>query len=238
MPECRQVLRFAVGSAIGPRSRTWRLWVPRHKSDVYISGRTLGNSMKVSFHEPGPSRFALTTELVRRTRFQAPKGKDRRLAVEWERPHPHPPHQIARPFSIIVPYDEVINREMPETGQVIWVSPPPESTCIHFDIVYTPADAVVTGHPGARSMGTGFVGEVQLENEERVFVTWLIRPMEEATRRRVAKLRSVRIVNADGNPIKKVGMLAFGMEPNPDAEDGTYVGTFLDVTRKEYGKDR
>ena len=87
-------------------------------------------------------------------------------------------------------------------------------------------------------MGTGLIGEVQLENQERVFVTWLIRPMEEATRRHVAKLRSARIVDADGNPIEKDGMLAFGRQPNPDAGDGTYVGTFLDVTRKRYGKDR
>jgi hypothetical protein len=238
MPDYRQVLRFAVGSATGPRSRTWRLWVDKRKSDVYISGRTLGNSVKVSLHEPGPSRFALTTEWVRRTDFQAPEGRDRRLAVEWERPRPRPPRQIARPFSIIVPYDEVLDRAMPETGQVIWVSPPPEGTCIHFDVVYTPAGAVVTGHPGARSMGTGLIGEVQLENEERVFVTWLIRPMEKATRRHAAQLRSARIVDADGNPIEKVGMLAFGREPNPDAEDGTYVGTFLDVTRKGYGEER
>jgi hypothetical protein len=81
-------------------------------------------------------------------------------------------------------------------------------------------------------MGTGLVGEVQLENEERVFVTWLIQPMEEVTRHHVVKLRSARIVDADGNPIEEVGMPAFGREPNPDAEDGTYVGTFLDVTRK------
>jgi hypothetical protein len=137
-----------------------------------------------------------------------------------------------------VPYDEVLDRAMPETGQVIWVSPPPESTCIHFDVVYTPVGAVVTGHPGARSTGTGLIGEVQLENDERVFVTWLIRPMEEATRRHAAQLRSARMVDADGNPIEKSGMLAFGREPNPDAEDGAYVGTFLDVTRKGDGDER
>jgi hypothetical protein len=205
-----QVLRFAVSSTIGPRSRTWRLWVPRRKSDVYISGRSLGDSVKVSLHEPGPSCFALTTEWVRRTGFQAPEGRDLRLAVEWEPPRPRPPRQIARPFSIIVPCDEVLDRGMPETGQVVWVPPPPENTCIHFDLVHTPVGAVVTGHPGARSMGTGLVGEVQLENKERVFVTWLIRPMEEATRRHVVQLRSARIVDADGNPIEKVGMLAFG----------------------------
>lgn len=153
-----QALRFAVGSATGGRSRTWRLWVRKGKSDVYISGRMLGSSVKVSLHEPGPSHFALTAEWVRRKGFKVPEGRDPRLAVEWERPSPRPPRQIARPFSIILPYDEVLDREMHETGEIVWVPPPPESTCIHFDIVYIPADAVVTSHPGARSMGTGLVG--------------------------------------------------------------------------------
>jgi len=232
VPEDEQVLRFAVGSPTGPRSRTWRLWVPKRKSDVYISGRSLGNSVKVSLHEPGPSRFALTSEWVCRTGFQAPEGRDRRLAVEWERPRPRPPQQVARPFSIIVPYDEVLGRGRPETGQVVWATPPPENTCVHFDIIYTPASAVVTSHPGARSMGTKLVGEVQLQNGERVFVTSLVRPMDEATRRYVAKLRSARILDADRRLIEKVGMLPFGRERNPDADDGTYVGKFIDVTRK------
>jgi hypothetical protein len=81
-------------------------------------------------------------------------------------------------------------------------------------------------------MGTKLVGEVQLENEERVFVTWLVRPMEETTRHHVTKLRAARILDRDGNPVEKVGILAFGTEPNRDADDGIYVGTFLDVTRK------
>src|SRR5688500_11035892 len=138
MPEFVQVLRFEVGSEVGPRSRTWRLWVPKEKSDVYISGCTLGSSVKVSLHEPGPSIFALTNEWVRRKDFKAPEGKDRRLAVQWERPRPFPPKQIARPLTIIVPWDEVLARKVRETGEVTWVPAPSEGMCIHFDIVYTP----------------------------------------------------------------------------------------------------
>lgn len=189
--------------------------------------------MKVSLHEPGPARFALTNEWVRRKGFHAPEGMDRRLAVEWKRPRPQPPRQIARPFSIIVPFDEVLDRGVTESGSVALVPSPPEGTCVHFDVVYIPAGAAVTGHPGARSMGTGLVGDVLLENGERVFVTWLIRPMDEALRRHIGKLQAARILDADGNSIKKTGMLAFGTEPNPDADDGTYVGKFLDVTRKD-----
>ena len=59
MPK-QQVLRFALGTADGPRSRTWRLRVPRGKSDVYVSNRRIANSIKVSMHEPGPSRYALS----------------------------------------------------------------------------------------------------------------------------------------------------------------------------------
>jgi len=82
-------------------------------------------------------------------------------------------------------------------------------------------------------MGTELVGEVELENGERVFVTWLVKPIEEATRRNVEQLRSARIFDAEGNPIRRTAMLAFGREPNPDAADGTFVGTLLDVTRPE-----
>jgi hypothetical protein len=233
MPDHEQVIRFAVGSAAGKRSRTWRLWVPRGKSDVYVSSRRLGNSVKVSLHEPGPARFALTKEFVALGTFEAPEGRDPRLATEWDRPRPQPPSQIARPLVLIVPWDEVLEREVEESGDVVWTPPPPEGTCVHFDVVYVPSGMPVTGHPGARSMGTGLVGEVELENGERVFVTSIVRPMEPVTRENVDKIRGARILDADGKTVTKTGMLAFGHEPNPDADDGTFVGTVMDVTRPD-----
>lgn len=198
-----------------------------------MSSRRVANSVKVSLHEPGPARFALTSEFVRKGTFKPPEGRDPRLAVEWERPRPKPPNQAARPLAIIVPWNEVLEREVEETGDVVWTPPPPEGTCVHFDVVYAPAGVTVVGHPGGRSMGTELVGKVELENGEVVFVTSLVRPMEEVTRENVEKLRSARILDADGNLIQKTGMLAFGHEPNPDADDGTFVGTVIDVTRPD-----
>ena len=82
-------------------------------------------------------------------------------------------------------------------------------------------------------MGTKLVGNVELENGEQVFVTSIVRPMEAATREHVDKLRSARILDADGSIVQKTGMLAFAHEPNPDAADGTFVGTVIDVTRSD-----
>jgi hypothetical protein len=140
-------------------------------------------------------------------------------------------------LSIIVPWDEVLDRGRAEPDPIVWVPPPPEGTRIDFDVVYIPASTIVTGHPGARSMGTGLVGTVQLANGERVFVTWRIQPMEEALRRHVTYLRSIRVVDKDGNFIEKPERLVFGKNPNPDAEDGTEVGKLLSVTRRGESKD-
>jgi hypothetical protein len=126
-----------------------------------------------------------------------------------------------------------MEREVEEKGEVVWTRPPPEGTAVHFDLVYTPAGAKVTGHPGARSMGTRLVGKVDLANGEQVFVTSLIRPMDARMRANVDRLRSAPILDAQGNPIQKTGMLAFGHEPNPDANDGTFVGSVIDVTRQD-----
>ena len=227
-----QVLRFAVGKADGPRSRTWRLWVPKSKSDVYVSGRTLGHAIKVSLHEPGPARFALTKQWVRKTGFSAPAGKDARLAVEWDRPRPHPPKRIARPLSILVPFDEVQQRHTVEDGSVVWVASPGHGECVHFDIVYVPSVADVTSHPGARSMGTKLVGRLTLENGQHVFVTSIARPIQVPLQGQILRLRTAPVLDKHDRPIRNTGMLAFGTEPNADANDGTFVGVLLDITRK------
>lgn len=197
---------------------------------MYISGRSLGSSAKVSLQEPGPARFALTADWVKRTGYQVPEGRDRRLAVQWERPRPRL-RQMARPLTITVPWNEVVDRGRRETGEVVMVPAPPKDRCVHFDIVYTPAGATSTGYPGSRSMGTGLVGSVHLANGEQVFVTWLERLMTKPARRQLIKLRSSSILDADGREIEKSGMLAFGRVPNPDADDRTFIGTLLDVTR-------
>jgi len=82
-------------------------------------------------------------------------------------------------------------------------------------------------------MGTTLVGEVLLANGERVFVTSLERDMGKEALAHLEELRRFRFLDADGEPIRKTGLLAFGHEPNPDAEDGSEIATIMDVTRPD-----
>ena len=86
-------------------------------------------------------------------------------------------------------------------------------------------------------MGAGLVGKMDLENGEEVFVTSLVRHMDAPMRANVDGRRSARILDADGNLIEKTGMLAFGHEPNRDADDGTFVGFVIDVAQPETNAD-
>jgi hypothetical protein len=129
-----------------------------------------------------------------------------------------------RPFAIVVPWDEVIDREDRDTDGVLWTPQPREGCAVHFDIVYVPPGMQVTSHPGARSMGTELVGEVRLANGERVFVVTHVAELNATSRSSIARLRSVRVHDENGTLIK-TGVMGFGTEPNPDADDGTQVAT-------------
>ena len=92
-----EVVRFAVGGADEPRSLVWRVWTTKGKSDLYISGRLQGGDWKVSLHESGDWRFALTRE------FSQAQGMDERLIFEkWERPQPLR-EGVTPAFEIMVP---------------------------------------------------------------------------------------------------------------------------------------
>ena len=134
-----EVVRFAVGGPDEPRSCVWRVWKGKGKSDVYIAIRTLGGVLKVSLHESGVWRFALTKE------FWEMRGENDadRLIEKWERPQPlH--EEVTSAFDIIVPSAELAlpRHPLPEsakkhTKNVTWVRPAPEGYATHFIVMYT-----------------------------------------------------------------------------------------------------
>lgn len=133
-----EVVRFAVGGPDEPRSLVWRVWTTKGKSDVYISGRLQGGDWKVSLHESGDWRFALTRE------FTEKRGSDSRVTFEqWKRPQPLR-EGVTTAFEIVVPSAELAlpPRPLPEdrkkhTKNVTWFPPAPEGCSTHFIVMYT-----------------------------------------------------------------------------------------------------
>ena len=66
-----------------------------------------------------------------------------------------------------------------------------------------------------------------------VSVTWLVQPMNKGSVVTSLNFRFSPILDANGNPMEKAGMLAFDTAPNPNADDGTEIGMFLEVTQSE-----
>jgi hypothetical protein len=208
------------------------MWVPPNKNDVYVSSRRVANSVKVSLHEPGPARFALTREHVEGPNPIAVPRDDPRAPIEWDRPRPRlPDAPLVRPLSILVPATEVIERGYPETGSVVWRKPPASrGLCVEYDVLYSAEGLTVEGHPGARSMGTELVGTFKLSNGQQVWVVAWEHELDDEQRARTDGLRKTRVFDAEGNRIDDLGALMFGIEGS--------VGVLHDVTFEPEADDR
>jgi hypothetical protein len=212
-------LRFGVGAASGPRSNTWT--IKGQRNDVYLMQRRVGGTVKVSLHEEGPWRFALTSEhLASPDRLQVPEGADPRMARAWSRPSPIA-QGLTRAFAVVVPWFEIIDRPGTERAGVVWADTPPQGSSVQCDVFLAGPTAKVDGHPGAGSMGTQAVGDFELPNGDRVFVVWWAPKISESIQQQLDRLLSAEVLD-DGHPVSGLSMLAFLIE------DG--VGAHIDVT--------
>lgn len=78
-------LRFALGSADGPRSNIWTVFGSKNTDDVYVGARDTLPLAKLSLHESGRWRRALTSQEAARQNL--PDGIDR-VMNRWEVPEP------------------------------------------------------------------------------------------------------------------------------------------------------
>jgi|SRR5215217_9544057 len=141
-----EVVRFAVGGPGEPRSLVWRVWKPKGKSDLYISGRTQVGVWKVSLHKSGVWRFAFTKE------YWETHGEEDadRLIERWDRPQPLY-GGITPAFEIVVPSAELALPRQPLPGDrkkhlknVTWFGPAPEGFAKQFLVSYTEPGQPVT----------------------------------------------------------------------------------------------
>jgi len=134
-------LRFALGSPSGPRSTIWTVFGSKHTDDVYIGARDTLQWVKLSLHQSGKWRRALTS--VEAERRKLPDDVDRVMA-RWEVPEPisegwtHAA-SIAIPSSSIQMDPPPFKR--PKRGGINFYEIDPRSHHLRFEILIKNADA-------------------------------------------------------------------------------------------------
>ncbi len=133
-------VRFAVGTADGPRSAVWILWkhTSEEKSDIFVAPRGLASVVKVSLHQSGENFDSFTSEFVNRHQRQVGTRMPRARA-SWKRTS-FETSGVARVYQIIFPHSEL--RDFPlEAGEkaeaIVWIPPLETSEATSVDILLT-----------------------------------------------------------------------------------------------------
>jgi hypothetical protein len=143
VPKNEQVLRFAVGTDVGPRSAVWRIWTNR--DDVYVQSNYSGGAIKTSLHASGRFRHAFSEEEASRW---VSDGEDRAFE-KWSEPD-REPGNARLVLEIRIPTDELtIPTQEPEPAaksKIKFIEPaPPGWEVVASIFLVSPEDDEVMG---------------------------------------------------------------------------------------------
>lgn len=188
MPTSNRVhLRFAGGSAEGPRSSIWRLFTGKKpRSDVYLAVRDIAGAIKASLHESGQWQVSFTTQFESQLRNLSDSRLASRHIDQWTRPQDIS-SGLTLAFRIIVPTSEL--RVMPTTPDkpTCWVPPAPTAWATEFAVLLSRAQIKVLGWPGKRSMRTQLLAKYLLPNLETLWIVYRTHELGKVMRDRIAE---------------------------------------------------
>lgn len=124
----RVKIRFAVGTADGPRSCSWKL--ESQGEEAYLLQRNLGRVNKISFHSSGLCRWAL---------IESPKSGADRLMLKWKR-RPIPEPGLLRGtllISLVFPTNLLSTALSDRPGSILWIDPAPPGQAVQIDVFLT-----------------------------------------------------------------------------------------------------
>ena len=148
----RRVIRWAVGSPGGTRSSPWRLWSNK-KGDIYAAVRSLGGTVKASFHRDGKCHVGFTSEYA--ATATARFGVARRHWETWRLPA----DPVARVLQILIPFSDLRLFATLDDAELTWLPAPPMGSIAVVSIVVAPPDAELCTPEGSSS--THIVGTVR-----------------------------------------------------------------------------
>lgn len=144
-------IRFAIGTAEGPRSGIWRAWTTSKKSDVYIAARGFAGELKVSLHESGKCYLGVPSE-----RIEDIRDEDDRFSHFWQSRHmqrwnrANIAQQVTLGLTIIFPTSELLVDpwEVKAGKEVIWIPPAPTDQAVHLYFMFSEFQFGEEEYPG------------------------------------------------------------------------------------------
>jgi hypothetical protein len=134
-------LRFALGTATGARSNVWRVFGDKNTDDVYVAARDVIRTAKLSLHQSGKWRRALTEQAAPQ---YLPADVDRALN-RWEVPEPFADGWL-HAVTVTIPTSSIMRDPKPikkpkKGGTISFYEPDPGSHQVRFDVLIKSADA-------------------------------------------------------------------------------------------------
>jgi hypothetical protein len=128
-------LRFALGSADGSRSNVWSVVGHKNTDDIYIGARQVMSAAKLSLHESGVWRRALTSQEAERLNL----AEDRdRVLNRWEVPEPFGEGWIYA-VTISIPQSSIQANpgplKSPRKGSISFYLPEASTHTVRFDVL-------------------------------------------------------------------------------------------------------
>lgn len=161
-------LRFVVGTEEGPWSGTWIAWANQGKGDVYVANRSIAGDLKVSLHQSGECRFALTSQHLKKPNAIA--GPDDRKPVAWQMTENVGMPGVSRPLAINIPSTELTDTvPPPKKAPVLFIPPAPEGQMTEIGFVFTRQDVKSDPWPGAAT-GMAFGAYFDLNGLEKAWI--------------------------------------------------------------------
>ena len=156
-----ETIRFAAVTAAGKRSATWSVTASKNSNDVYMGGRKTMQTLKLSLHQSGRWRMAMTEAAA--AEHLAP-GDDRvfsrwapgiELAPGW--------HTGAYIYVPATAFTDLFPEKKPKGSRIVWCEAPPPPFMMAF--------SVLLGSPGCNALtlsGAWDVGRMTLTSGAKV----------------------------------------------------------------------
>lgn len=201
-------LRFALGTAAGARSNVWTVIGSKNADDVYVGARDALPMAKLSLHQSGRWRRALTAQAA--IQQNLPVGEDRVLN-RWEVPEPFADGWL-HAVTITIPASSIQTEPgplmLPKKGTISFYQIEDGSHQVRFDILIKNADAPTIQVKNIHAQ----VGRIELPGGGCVWV--FATELTAIDSRPEAEIENLRKLSRD-DIIEKIGIEAFYQYEKP-----------------------